>query len=62
MPLDPPELVAPELVAPELVAPELVVPELAPLMPELLVAPELDEGRPLEDPLEDPLLCCELLV
>lgn len=60
VPLDPPELVVP-LDAPELVAPELVAPELVELMPELL-APELDDGRPLDDPLEDPLLCWLLLV
>lgn len=53
VPLDPPELVVPEL-APLDVAPELVVvPEE--LTPEL-VAPELDEGRPLDDPV------CVLLV
>lgn len=56
VPLDPPELVVP-LDPPELVVP-LDPPELVELIPELLVAPELDEDRPLDDPpLDDPLLC-----
>ena len=58
-PLD--EVVDPELdvVVPELL---LVAPELVELMPELLAAPELDEGRPLEEPPLDEAVVWVLLV
>jgi hypothetical protein len=55
LPLDPPELVVVPLDPPELVVP-LDPPELVELRPELDVSPELEDGRPLEEPLDPPLV------